>query len=179
MDYMSFDLQVFTAIHNLAGISKFLDFIGIFLASYLPLFLIAGLLFLFIKYRYSFRDFAFLTLSFLLARGVILEIIRFIYHRPRPFLELGFEPLVGHSATAAFPSGHATTFFAIAFALWFINKRWGIWYGVFATLMGLGRIYVGVHWPLDIVGGILVALLSVIVIKWVLPPHQRSTALRG
>ena len=171
---MSLDLAIFDGIHSLANQSKILDWLGIFLASYLPYFLVLGLILYFIKYRANFQLFAFIALSFILSRGLIVEVIRFIYSRARPFMELDFIPLINHSGGQAFPSGHAATFFALAFALWLINRRWGYWYIGLASLMGLARVFVGVHWPLDIVGGVLVALLSVIVIKWMLPLEKRS-----
>jgi len=167
------DFAIFNAIYGLANQSRFLNWVGIFLASYLSYVLLIGLVVFFIKYRVSFRFFALLALAFLLSRGLITEVIRLIYSRSRPLMELGIEPLINHSGGGAFPSGHAAAFFVLPFALWLVNKRWGAWYFALVFLMGLARVFVGVHWPMDIVGGALVALLSVIVIKWMLPLRER------
>ena len=58
---------------------------------------------------------------------------------------------------------------ALAFAVWFIDRRWFLWFLAVTVLMGLARIFVGVHWPLDILAGALVALTSAVIIRWILP----------
>lgn len=166
------EIALFNALHDLAGQSKFLDLLGIFLADYLGYFLIVALVILLFfekNWRERFYNFSLLILSFLLSWGLITEIIHFIYNRPRPFLALNFSPLINHAASPSFPSGHAAAFFAIAFAVYFINKRWSIWFLVAAVIMGLARIFVGVHWPLDIIGGAVAGFISVFVVKIMLP----------
>jgi len=54
-----------------------------------------------------------------------------------------------------FPSGHASFYAALATAIFFINKKAGIVLGIIALLVGAGRILVGVHTPLDVIGGFL------------------------
>jgi membrane-associated phospholipid phosphatase len=71
------------------------------------------------------------------------------------FLEPGFP--MGNSS---FPSGHTTTSFGIAWMLWLLLRKtdheWvAISAFVWASLVGLSRVYLGVHYPLDIVGGVL------------------------
>lgn len=83
--------------------------------------------------------------------------------RPRPWLDVeGLINLVGESAYRSFPSGHSTSAFAFAFALLFgAPKKWMKWVAmIVAVLMALSRLYVGVHYPTDIVGGLLVGLLA-------------------
>ena len=83
--------------------------------------------------------------------------------RPRPWLDVeGLVNLVGESAYRSFPSGHSTSAFAFSFAVWYgTRKKWPKWVAmIVAILMGLSRLYVGVHYPTDIVGGILVGWLS-------------------
>ena len=166
---MQFDLVLFNAIHNFAGQFKFLDWTGIFLADYLSYFLILGFIIIFIRYRYSFRFLAFTILVFLLSRGIIVEVFRFAFPRAKPFLELDFAPLIIPPSGWAYPSGHATVFFALAFALWAVNRKWSLWFLAAAVLMGIARVFVGVHWPVDIFAGVLTGFLSVIVVEWLLP----------
>lgn len=56
---------------------------------------------------------------------------------------------VGYS----FPSSHATVFMAIAVSLYFMHKRVGIIFLAGAIIIGLGRIFVGVHTPIDVIFG--------------------------
>lgn len=60
----------------------------------------------------------------------------------------------------SFPSGHSGASFASAFALWkTLPKKWGIAALVLASLIALSRLYVGVHYPSDVLGGILTGIL--------------------
>ena len=152
---MRFDVVLFNVIHGLAGQSKFLDWFGVFLADYLSYFLILGFIIIFIRYRYSFRFLAFTILVFLLSRGIFVEVFRFVFPRTRPFTELDFTPLITPPSGWAYPSGHATVFFALAFTLWAVNRKWSLWFLTAAILMGIARVFVGVHWPVDIFAGAL------------------------
>ena len=72
-------------------------------------------------------------------------------------------------SNSAFPSGHMAFYFAIAFVLYFLgHKRCSIFFSATLLLMGISRVFVGVHWPIDIVGGIGVAFLSVYIVKLLL-----------
>jgi undecaprenyl-diphosphatase len=63
------------------------------------------------------------------------------------------KPLVAAPHDGAFPSGHAATSFAAATVLAFARPRWAPAFYLLALAIGFSRVYVGVHYPLDIVGG--------------------------
>ncbi|MBI2625755.1 phosphatase PAP2 family protein [Candidatus Parcubacteria bacterium] len=97
------------------------------------------------------------VLAGLVARLVLAAPIQFFFPRSRPFAaHLDIEKLFNHDPTASFPSGHASFFFGVAFSLWFVNRRWGWVFLVAATLISLGRVASGVHYPSDILGGAVV-----------------------
>lgn len=83
--------------------------------------------------------------------------------RPRPWLTVeGLRFLVVEHDPNSFPSGHTSAAFAAALA-WYgaMPKRWmGITAVVLAALMGLSRLYVGVHFPSDVLAGALVGALA-------------------
>ncbi|MEU2866539.1 phosphatase PAP2 family protein [Streptomyces mirabilis] len=58
----------------------------------------------------------------------------------------------------AFPSGHSTTAFAAVAALWLLDRRLSATAAVFAVLEGFTRVYVGAHYPHDVLGAALLAL---------------------
>ena len=96
----------------------------------------------------------------ILARGVITEVIRFFWHRNRPFVEQNIAPLIDHSASGSFPSGHAAFFFAIGTVLYFYNKKAGILFLMGSAVIGFARVTAGLHWPSDIAGGALIGIFS-------------------
>jgi undecaprenyl-diphosphatase len=86
--------------------------------------------------------------------------------------------LAGCSHSGSFPSSHVVNIFAAATILAFFYRRvWIIWLGI-AVLVSFSRIYVGVHYPLDVLGGafygILWGVLVVVIAKRILKFSLRS-----
>lgn len=184
---MRFDQSIFEAIYGLAHQAKWLDWLGIFLAQYLPYLLAFAFLATVFRrareWRHRFYDLASAALSLLLARGILTEIIRIFVLRPRPPEALGIMPLISMPSSAAFPSGHASFFFALAFSILFFQTdgwtsarkgRTGLWFIAGAFLVSAARIFVGVHWPIDILGGIVVGFLSAYLVHLLLPKFHTS-----
>ncbi len=80
------------------------------------------------------------------------------FGRMRPFEAGDVRLIADRPATASFPSGHAATAFAGAYVLTRVwrSVRVGLW--AVALLIAFSRIYVGVHYPLDVIAGALVGL---------------------
>lgn len=86
-----------------------------------------------------------------------------VHPEARPFTSHpAVHPLIAHHPGQAFPSDHSTAAFAIALVvLVFLSKRWGTALLAGAVLIGFSRVYVGVHYPGDVLGSILVSLIGV------------------
>jgi len=185
---MNIDLFIFHLINGLSRKWWLSDWLGIFLAEYLPYLVVLLAIFILLKekkWRQRFYFFALTSLSVVLARGVFTEIIRFFYYRPRPFWALQIQSLIGNSDTnGSFPSGHATAYFALALAIFYFlqqvqdeqNPKLGWWFLTVALLIGLGRIFVGVHYPSDVLVGALIGLLSAFLVKKILPLPEIKNA---
>lgn len=166
---------LFNFVHQFAGRHSLLDLTGIFFAEYLPYVIGMVLVVLLLReknWRARTYQFLLMGLSALIARGLFVEVIHFFYNKPRPFVALAFKPLTDLQFSNAFPSGHAATFFALATAVVFFNRRWAYWLFAGAVLMGVARVFVGVHWPIDILGGAAVGVVSALIARWVLPRSQ-------
>ncbi|MEO6205839.1 MAG: phosphatase PAP2 family protein [Mycobacteriales bacterium] len=84
----------------------------------------------------------------------------------RPFDQLsGVLVLVHRSADASFPSDHAVMAGATAVGLLFFSRRLGIVAVVAAVLMAVARVYVGVHFPLDVLAGLVVGATVAVLVQ--------------
>ena len=85
-------------------------------------------------------------------------VLKNLFTRTRPWLVVeGLTALVAEHDPNSFPSGHTSASFAAAAALYrCVPKKWGVLALVAAALMGLSRLYVGVHFPSDVIAGVLV-----------------------
>jgi undecaprenyl-diphosphatase len=173
---MNLDLYLFNLINGFAGKWAWLDYFGIFCADYLGYILLVVFLAYAVKKifftsakptaspneKYFISRMVILALfSAGIARFVFAEAIRLVWFRARPFVAENFIPLISQSPTeASFPSGHATFYFALATIVYFYNKKIGAWFFVASFFIAISRVFVGVHWPLDILAGALIGILT-------------------
>lgn len=160
------DYTIFKFFNDFAGKYIWLDAIGIFFASYFQYALVVGLIaFMLFKKDQVIRwkNFKITALAFgaaIVSRFFFGEIIKRVIARPRPYESYqDVIALIFAESHQSFPSGHMLFFFALSTAVYFYNKSLGwILFGA-SFLMGLARIYVGIHYPLDILGGMALGIL--------------------
>lgn len=89
----------------------------------------------------------------------------FWFH-PRPFVDhpRATVLLVGHGGDNSFPSDHASVAFAVAFAVLMFHRRLGLLLLIAAVGVGVDRILVGVHYPVDVGASVLVGLGSAVIV---------------
>ena len=101
--------------------------------------------------------------------------IKALVDRPRPPLRYAEpDPLVPLPHDGSFPSGHAATSFAAATIMSFAFPRLAPFLFVLAALVAWSRVYVGVHYPLDIIGGAILGVLVAIALRRLVVSRQRS-----
>ncbi len=156
---MPLDLLIFQSINNLAHQNSILDFFFIWI-THLGYVAIAIIVLLSKKKKPILNSF----LAAVLGKA-IEESIKLIpyFYRARPFIDQKVTLLVTGYQTSSFPSGHTLVSFALALPLLYYNKRLGVIATVIAVLVGFSRVFVGVHYLSDVLGGVLIAVLSVIV----------------
>ena len=111
---------------------------------------------------------------------LINQLIGVAWQHPRPFMIGLGNTFISHVADSSFPSDHLTLFWAVAFS--FLLHRSPRMAGLALAFLGLpvawARIYLGVHFPFDMAGAAVVAILSAWLAfreaKWVIPPVYRA-----
>jgi len=101
----------------------------------------------------------FVALSAMGLSSLAVFTINAAYFRPRPFVDHEVTRLFYAPTDSSFPSNPAAAAFAIAAAVWAVNRRLGSLLLAAAALYGFARVYAGVHYPLDIVAGALIAIV--------------------
>lgn len=174
-----FNLAGFNLINSWANRNEVLDWLMIFTADKLGYLMILGVLFLAWKNSDKIKVLVLTIGSAILARVVFVELIRYFFYNPRPYLILEkVNILMNHETSSSFPSGHATFFFALAFGVYLIDRRWGRIYLVLAALVGFARIFVSIHWPLDILAGVGLGIATTVLINYLINYLQQKMSRR-
>jgi undecaprenyl-diphosphatase len=106
------------------------------------------------------------------------SVIAGLVGRSRPFVADpgGVHLFSHHAADASFPSDHATAAVAIAVAILLRKRAWGIAALAAALIVAVGRVALGLHYPSDVLAGILLGTASALVL-WIPPVRSRVDAL--
>lgn len=157
------DLRWFHAIHPTIAPSMMMQMWARGLADG-PLLITAGLLgWMLVASRGSLRSLACRTIAAAVVALLANALVGLVWDRPRPFVAGVGHAWMSHAATGSFPSDHLTLQWTIAgLLLWDSRTRW--WGIVVATLglpMAWARIYLGVHYPGDMVGAVGMGVLVV------------------
>jgi len=102
---------------------------------------------------------------------LINQAIGKVWHRQRPFAAHPAAHVWGsRSHDPSFPSDHASAAFAIAFAVFLFDRLVGSVFLAAAVVIGAGRVFIGAHYPLDVLAGSLVGLASALLLVRVARP---------
>jgi undecaprenyl-diphosphatase len=154
---------LFLYINSFAGNNHILDLFFIISAKAMPYIFIGIEVWLyFVAKRKTEAIFAFYSVVLAI---IISKTIGVFYYHNRPFVDGLGATLISHKADSSFPSDHTTFLFAIAFSyLFFKLKKLAVISLILAFLGGIARVYVGVHYPFDIMGGIFVGFVASFVV---------------
>ena len=121
-------------------------------------------------FQVAVADFAGQLISYGLKQALGRERPSEVYALPKP--------LVHAPHDGSFPSGHATVSFACATLLAFYAPRAAPAFFLLAAAIAWSRVYVGVHYPLDVLGGAVLGVLIAIALRWLVRVPRRSPRAR-
>ncbi|UPJ18280.1 phosphatase PAP2 family protein [Bacillus cereus] len=152
--FSSLDYVLFDYINQNANKYVLLDHVMVGLSKYSPLafVLILGF-FLFLGSKNKK-----IVFQALLAAGltvVISKSIQFFFYRDRPFISYDVNQLLEYTANSSFPSDHTACALVIAVTIWFYRKQFGFLCIIAASGVAVSRIWIGVHFPFDVLAGIM------------------------
>ncbi|MFA4954261.1 MAG: phosphatase PAP2 family protein [Patescibacteria group bacterium] len=96
----------------------------------------------------------------------LTSLIALVVHRARPYLgDAGIELLIPQPLNSSFPSGHTASAISVALPFLLASRGVGLTALVIAVLVMLGRMAVGVHYPTDLLGGIVIGAVSFALVR--------------
>ncbi|MFH1402630.1 MAG: phosphatase PAP2 family protein [Patescibacteria group bacterium] len=152
--------NIFYFLNNLALQNEIFDTLIIFIADWLIWWLIFIVVALIIFKKITWR-LACQVIGVAIFSWGLVEFFQFFWSSPRPFLVLdNINLLFTYGANDSFPSGNTVFATTLSVAFYYSgNKKTGIIFFVGAVLIGLSRVIVGIHWPVDILAGLILGVL--------------------
>ncbi len=175
--FINMDYDLYKAINGLSG-GSFADGLFKLLATDLPAVLVGLVALAFLipwsRLRHERRSGAVLATA---SAGLALLVNQPIAHlvdRARPYVghPHAAHLLISRSPDPSFPSDHATGAFALAFGIWLYDRRLGRLLLAIATILAFSRVYVGAHYPGDVIAGAFIGI-AVAAVLYLVPLTRR------
>lgn len=170
MSFSQLNIDAFRAINDLGKQYPSLNSTMVFLAEYMVYFLGSIIIaYWFTQSRQNKMVIIQAMIAFITAE-IIGKLAGKLHLNYQPFAVLpNVNKLIDHAVDNSFPSDHTILFFSICFSFWLVHKkaRW-LWL-ILAFCVAISRIWVGVHYPFDVLTGALIGIISALFSYWLTP----------
>lgn len=158
IDVTALDNQLFLFIQQFTG-NRIIDFFFLAAAETLALLVPVALIYLWFDSTEGRRDSLF-TFAATISGIAATYVLGLLYFHHQPFY--AYDTIIsGRELNNAFASQHTATMFSVFWSFLYLKRRKLAWlFGLTGLLTGFGRVFVGLHYPLDILGGILSGLIG-------------------
>ncbi|CAM4218626.1 bacitracin ABC transporter permease [Bacillus manliponensis] len=170
MSFFQFNVDAFRFINDFGKQYSFLNPVMIFIAEY-TIYVLAFTIFVYWCTRSNKNRMMIIhaLLAFILAE-LIGKVVGRFYSNYQPFAVLNdVNKLIDHEIDNSFPSDHTILFFSISFFFLLVRKRVGLIWFVLAICVAISRVFVGVHYPFDVLVGAVIGIGSAIFVFKITP----------
>lgn len=160
------DIKIFTFINDFTGRVRLLDIFMMFISQKLRYLFAFVLIIMWFRDHYHKRVTSYAGISAFISL-LVSSMIKIFFYKPRPFLKKSVNLLapVPSKRNSTFPSKHTTLAFAVSTTILFYKRTLGMIMSISALLAGLSRIWMGQHYPSDIIGSIFIGSFVAFCVK--------------
>lgn len=170
LDISEVNIFLFRLVNDLGKEHPFLNPVFSFIAEYMVFFLALSVLFIWFSRNTDNRIMILCASIAFICAFTIGKVSGVFHSNYQPFVELtDVNKLIHKEKDNSFPSDHTILFFSYCISFWLFKRGWSILWVLLAVLVGVSRIWVGVHYPFDILAGILISLATATFIYLTLP----------
>lgn len=142
----------------------------VFIAEYMVFFLVLAILVYWFTRSNQNRMMVICAFITFVIAEIIGKIAGKIHSNNNPFAELSnVNQLIEKAVNNSFPSDHTMLFFSFCVSFWLFKRGIGILWIILAVLVGVSRIWVGVHYPADVIMAAIISIISAIIVYRVAP----------
>jgi membrane-associated phospholipid phosphatase len=188
---MTFNLKIFYWLHHLSHQNVVFDRMIVFFAENFDKILFGIALLFFVILFVLHKDWKHKGWIVWIHEGIIIGfsiftawfisfIIKSVTRIPRPFIAHGnVVPLFTHGGFDSFPSGHATIFFGLAMAVYLYHRKAGYFFFIGAALIAISRVIGGVHYPIDIIVGVIIGCVISKIVHTLLSNYFKNNSIQS
>ncbi|KIV55844.1 undecaprenyl-diphosphatase [Aneurinibacillus migulanus] len=170
MVFSQFNIDAFRLINDLGKQYSYLNPVIVFLAEYMLYFLCLSIVvYWFTRTNKNRMMVIQAVIAFILAE-ILGKMAGQFHSHYQPFAVLPHvNQLIEHDIDNSFPSDHTILFFSVCISFWLVRKK-GEWLWLMLPLcVAISRIWVGVHYPIDVITGALLGVISALFVYWLVP----------